>query len=107
MRVKLRKSAGEVEATLEAADDFTAFSLEIGPEVPLAPVPGKVRFTSGTRALVDQRWLVETGGFGSGPAAESFAAMLAYAEKKGWVDAETGEIAAHVTHPPSRPEEGR
>ncbi|MFF2813567.1 hypothetical protein ACFVT2_41675 [Streptomyces sp. NPDC058000] len=102
MRVLVRRAGTGATAALVEADDFTAFSVEVDDGVDLRRagelLAGQVRFASAQQAWVDRDWLVRTGGFASGPAAEAFAAMVAYAARKGWVDPGTHEIAAHVTH---------
>jgi hypothetical protein len=98
MRIELRTTAGRVGAFLVDAQDFTSFSVDVAPDVKLADAPPEVRIETAEQAWVARDWLVRAGGFDSGPAAESFAAMVGYATRNGWVDPATGAIAGHITH---------
>lgn len=101
MRVRVHAQGRGITAALAEADDFTAFSVEVDEGVDLhhaaESLAGRVRFTCAEQAWIDQGWLVATGGFASGDAADAFAAMVAHAARMGWVDPGTNEIAAHVT----------
>jgi hypothetical protein len=101
VRVRVESENEVLVASLREADDFKSFCVEI-PATLVADAgtstrDGAVEFASPDEAWVDQRWLTEAGEFHPGTAAgESFEAMLAFAAERGWVDAQSGRIAAHV-----------
>ncbi|MFF7654292.1 hypothetical protein ACFZCY_31430 [Streptomyces sp. NPDC007983] len=101
MRVLIHSVGAGVSVHLAEGDDFTTFSVEVDDAVDLNRaaelLTGQVRFGSDVQAWVDHDWLVRAGGYNSGPRADAFAAMVAYAARKDWVDPVTQEIAGHVT----------
>jgi hypothetical protein len=76
---------------------FTAFSVKLDAGAAPTPVDGVVRFESAEQAWVSASWLLAQEPYVSDAAArEGVEGMIGYARTKGWVDAETGEIAGHV-----------
>jgi hypothetical protein len=101
MRVVVtRTPPGEVDVRLADADDFDHFSVEIAAPVPVVAgetIGGIVRIESTSQGWVDQTWLREAGRFGSGERLTAFESMLLVAKRHGWLDATSGEIAAHLS----------
>jgi len=103
MRVVVtRKPPGEVDVRLADADDFDHFSVEIDRSVPVVAgetIGGIIRLESPSQGWVDQRWLREAGHFASGERLAAFEKMVLLAKRHGWLDATSGEIAAHLSAP--------
>jgi hypothetical protein len=101
VRIFVKQSEQGLVATLLDRDDFASFSVEMeaGPDIRAGDrtVDGAVRFETPAQAWVSQDWLRSEGRFDEDEdASASLGRMLEYAETKGWVDSDSGAVAAHV-----------
>jgi hypothetical protein len=93
MYIRVSDNRAELVEPLE----FTSFSVNLDAGAVPSSVAGAVRFESAEQAWVSASWLLAQEPYASDPAArDGVEAMIGYARTKGWVDAETGEIAGHV-----------
>ncbi len=84
--------------SLEDVDDFRRLKVVVAAgERPALDVVGRV---DGDHVWLDRKWLVAHGRPDDPVWAHGFAAMLAYAEKSGWID-DDGAIRAHVEPDPA------
>jgi hypothetical protein len=104
MKIEIRESVDGLAATLVDRDDFSSFAVVVLSNADASAgsrtSDGAVRFESEEQAWVDQDWLGRVGEFDKDESlAGSYTKMLAYAGQKGWIDPETGAVAAHVERP--------
>jgi hypothetical protein len=88
------------EARVAEPEDLTRLSVQVAAGVELEGVAlelgGALRFESATQAWIDQEWLRSQAGYDAPERRADFDAMVGFARGRGWVDADTGAIAAHV-----------
>jgi hypothetical protein len=111
MRVWVRQHGGSLVAELLDAEKFDSFAVQLDSAIELdaceMELAGIVRFASEEQAWVSQEWLRGAGGYLAGSAAGSaFEAMVSAAARHGWIDPDSGDVAAHIERVERAPDIG-
>ena len=88
---------------IHESDDFRHFGVVIKPTAELVPgevLSDAIRVESADRVWVDPEWLRVAARCTTGERADALESMISFAQERDWIDAESGEIAAHVERRP-------
>ncbi|MQA81838.1 MAG: hypothetical protein GEV10_25770 [Streptosporangiales bacterium] len=100
MQIRMAAGPGGPEPSVLDALEFKSFSLSVDRGLDLEAIRstgGPVRLESDDQAWVSSAWLLGQEPYASDASArEGVEKMVDFARKRGWMDDERGEIAAHV-----------